>query len=86
MDDKETAQWEELISAFHKFMHTLKDDVKRNFDADTPLMMKLDVKLTVRKEDEIKLKAYEPRLNKLLNSMPSDILPIKVAELESELK
>ncbi len=69
-----------LETAYRNFMAKLQDDIQLHLGKDVPFMIRLDVKLGVEPKNENKIKVYEPKLSKLLNSMPTAIKPTEVTK------
>jgi hypothetical protein len=78
----------EVKAAFKTFMDLLQNDIKTLFDGEgeieTPFIVKVDVNLGVRQEDDEKSKKYHPRLTEILNSLPNRATPVKKKEFTAQ--
>lgn len=57
------------------FISLLQDDINSHMGEEIPFMLTLDIKLGVQKENAEKMRAYEPKLHKLLSCVPTVIKP-----------
>ncbi len=69
--------YEDLEVAYKNFMSKLQDDIQLHLGKDVPFMIRVDIKLGVEQKNEKKIKIYEPKLNKLINSLPKEIKPVE---------
>ncbi len=64
----------ELQESLNSFMKMLQDDIRTYMGKETPFILKLDVKLGVRQEDTQKMQGYAPKLMKLLDGVPKELV------------
>lgn len=66
---------DQLEQSLKNFISLLQDDITNHMGEEIPFMLTLDVKLGVQIENQDKMKAYEPKLKKLLECVPSIVQP-----------